>query len=77
MIQVELLDEEDGDCLAMPKWSAVPDVGERFTTGECGYIIVSREWGVCCQGDGSSVWGQQCVTLVLRKHKPDSSTSSA
>lgn len=66
MIQVELL-EEDGEILAMANWTAIPDVGERFSTGQGDYEVIDRGWGICCKGDYSPIWGQQCVTLTLRK----------
>ena len=67
MILVELIDEDTGECLAMPEWVAVPNVGERFSNGGEDYLVVDRGWGVCCKGDGSPLWGEQCITITLQK----------
>lgn len=67
MIQVELIDEETGDCIACPKWPAVPGIGENFSTATHDYVVTGRAWGVCCDGSGDPIWGSQCATITLKK----------
>lgn len=67
MIEIDIIEKDSGECLARSKWSAVPDVGEKFSVGLTDYIIAGREWGVCVDGNGKALWGLQCVELLVVK----------